>query len=121
MTNIIAIYSIEKTICSWTSDGSGEEHRPLFSESCNPPIPCASLAEALEKIIDKYGFPSNEFEEVNDYTHDHRYTYNQIENNNGDCDINGEWLADYNIFIDLYKHLTPEECQALTQTKPGVE
>lgn len=107
MTNIIAEYHIDKLVSTWSNKtGAGTQYREDMQE--HGFIQCTDEMNALEKIMDIYSL-DNIFEKFDGETPNYiRFCGNQIENDMGEKDENGKYLADYNIYIALYQKIKPE-------------
>lgn len=101
-----------KSVDRWGKDGAEGKGRDVDAWSNYNVIERMPEINDIDRLLDRYDLEFSKFsfmpdDELNDGKK--RFTFCRIENNEGEEDDNGNWLADYDIYVAVDK-VEPVEC-----------
>lgn len=102
---LIIKVSLEKTVSGWSEDGCDGKYRSIFFESdtLDSGMERESVNAKIEGFLVKYGLDFSKFERVEDWCDDARYDFCDVEDDSGNSDEDGKWLADYSLSFQVFK------------------
>jgi hypothetical protein len=106
MKKRIAIYSIDKTVSYFRTNEECENDGTIILDESGTLEDFETEEKAIEKIKNIYGIScdfQSWFKEYGDEKG--RWFGCQTENENGDADDDGKYLADYNIYLKVYEEV----------------
>jgi hypothetical protein len=102
-------FRCEKTVDSWDSE-NGATGSPRFVDEWQKTV----ISNAKPTRSDLFNFVTDHFGldmKVHDFFYwpddDGRFSVNRVEDGNGDADEEGNWLADYDVYIEC-REISPK-------------
>lgn len=102
---LTANVSLEKLVDDWGEDGAAGNTRTVFYESETLTAENeADLKKQVSKFVGNLGVDLAEFIIFNEEkSGEKQFSHSRVEDNDGNEDVNGKYLADYSLYVKCFK------------------